>query len=297
MRSPPPFSFVCALFAIYNLFTKNIFQQKVKYDSINIHRGICEYNSKGIPIMHKKVQSSMRRLLSFFMVWTFLVSAFPFTNYAVEGKSEEPASSVSSVAASQKAVLLGVDSAGHDHVSLYSTVSNSLISCGFSSTSTQRGSFTGTDIRNYFKDQSTSLFVSRSHGSRMLSSNGTVSETSILLSDSGASLSSTGVSGWSTDDFSHLKLVLYVACYTGSGGSSANNLTKVTVDKGAETSIGFQHSVNCGMSNTWTIAFFSHLSRGKTVSKACSLLAADAGFIETGLASYTVCGNRSLTLT
>lgn len=217
MRSPPPFSFVCALFAIYNLFTKNIFQQKVKYDSINTHRGICEYNSKGIPIMHKKVQSSMRRLLSFFMVWTFLVSAFPFTNYAVEGKSEEPASSVSSVAASQKAVLLGVDSAGHDHVSLYTSVSNSLMNCGFSTTTTQRGSFTAPDIRNYFKDQSTSLFVSRSHGSRTLSSNGTVSDTSILLSDSGAVLSSNRLSSWTNDNYSNLKLVLYVACYTGSG--------------------------------------------------------------------------------
>lgn len=231
------------------------------------------------------------------MVWTFLVSAFPFTNYAVEGKSEEPASSVSSVAASQKAVLLGVDSAGHDHVSLYTSVSNSLMNCGFSTTTTQRGSFTAPDIRNYFKDQSTSLFVSRSHGSRTLSSNGTVSDTSILLSDSGAVLSSNRLSSWTNDNYSNLKLVLYVACYTGSGGSSANNLTKVTVDKGAETAIGFQYSVQCGSSNTWTIAFFSHLSRGKTVSKACSLLAADAGFIETGLASYTVCGNRSLTLT
>ena len=149
--------------------------------------------------------------------------------------------------------LVGITDSGHDHTSFF----NNSVPSGYTKS-------TYTDISSaetIVKMQTSRVFISRSHGSQH------------SITCTGGSLTSTHISALPDNSLSHVKLVYYGACSTGSGGITADNLVNTTYSKGAQIVIGFKNSVSCTACNAWTQAFMEQLGAGRTVS--ASVKAAD----------------------
>ena len=155
------------------------------------------------------------------------------------------------------------------------------------------------------------VYISRSHGTSILFENGGVSRTGILLNDEPETedqiwlFSHYGTAGWTdncsyidiaNEDYSNVRIALFVGCETGAGGEGGRNLPQRLVDAGAEVSIGFTVSINCGAANTWTQSFYEHMLRGKTVEEAVISACADSNNLTITKQNITICGNKRLTL-
>ena len=95
-----------------------------------------------------------------------------------------------------------------------------------------------------------------------------------------------------TDDLSHTKLALFVACRTGLGDEGGRNLPTKAVQQGAGTAIGFPNDISCYYANIWTADFYSYLLEGYTVEDA-AYYACDNQNESSGLTDTTLCGNRN----
>lgn len=162
----------------------------------------------------------------------------------------------SAVDVNGRAVLMGVTNSGHNHTSCLSTVGITLTNCQFTPYYSFNTTNTSSGVISYLDNVSNTVFVSRSHGGVIYSVSTQVG-TGILLNDDESNpvyFSSTGIS--TSKDFSNLRLAMFIACYTGIGGSGKPNLVNVTVARGAETAVGFKQSIPCSTANTWTVNFF-----------------------------------------
>ncbi len=92
--------------------------------------------------------------------------------------------------------------------------------------------------------------------------------THTLAGDSGEYLTMQQVKALPAGAFDDTKMVIYIACNTATGGASADNLFKATVDKGAEIVIGFSGQIYDPECNYWMEAFFKKLSEKGTVLDA-----------------------------
>jgi len=188
-----------------------------------------------------------------------------------------------------KTVSVGVTNAGHDHASALNEISSNLENCGYSSASVNTGAFTISDIDDYLDDDINNVFVSRSHGGIITGG------TCLLLNDgdstgSGVYYRSTG--SITTLDLTNMRLIMFIACKTAAGGSTASNLPSVAVDRGAYTSVGFKENVGCSDANNWTMDFFDLMESGVSVHSACVQLAGQSDYSSTGMTSYEVCGYK-----
>ena len=151
------------------------------------------------------------------------------------------------------------------------------------------------NILSYLDNNTNTIFVSRSHGYY----NGSITTqtgTYIQLNDSSPYVNFSSLDIPATKDLSNLKLVMFIGCYTGIGGSSEPNLVNTVVARGATTAVGFKQSISCSGANLWTKNFFELMEDGYTVYDSCSLLAVSSSFMGTTLTDVTICGNKYLTI-
>ena len=74
-----------------------------------------------------------------------------------------------------------------------------------------------------------------------------------------------------------MKLVVFLACYTGAGGRYGYNLPSKIVDRGATVAIGFQGELECNAAKTWIVEFFEQMGLGYNVNWSVSKANDSAG--------------------
>ena len=92
-----------------------------------------------------------------------------------------------------------------------------------------------------------------------------------------------------------MKLAVFAACRSGTGGLNSTNLPSVAIQQGATTAIGFRDSINCYLANDWTSGLFYRLTLGYSVNTACLELKDSGLYVYSGLDTYIVCGEKTLT--
>ncbi|MCD7944809.1 MAG: hypothetical protein LUH43_08025 [Clostridia bacterium] len=190
------------------------------------------------------------------------------------------------------AMLVGITVTGHNHSSLFTSVQSTLTkNFDYSSATINADTYTAEKVAGFLDDDSYNIFVSRSHGNCYGSS-----YTYIITSGSSTSdtyhLTSKDLKSY---DLSNMKLIMFVACYTGYGGKGSNNLPTVAVTQGAATAIGFEKELVCSTANAWTIEFFDWMKDGYTVLNACKEMGSSDLYRSTTMTSYIVCGDTSAT--
>lgn len=208
------------------------------------------------------------------------------------------------VANPQLARLIGVPdyegTANHLHGNNFSgELAPALVACGYSDATAYISEFTADYITSLMDGDNSGFFLSRSHGTQRKNSSGIQIGTGLLLTDpvnenDGVYLYSNDIP--SSINLSNMKLMAFVACHTGDGGSSGPNLPSAVVARGAETAIGFTDTVNCDKADAWSKQFTELLSEGYSVGDACEYLSTINDFISTPFASPVICGNSNLVL-
>lgn len=79
------------------------------------------------------------------------------------------------------------------------------------------------------------------------------------------------------DDFSDLKLAVFVGCETATDSENEGNLAYQIVNQGAYVSVGFNTVINCADAINWVKIFYDYLFDGYTVGRAASEAAKDVG--------------------
>ncbi|MCD7944691.1 MAG: hypothetical protein LUH43_07410, partial [Clostridia bacterium] len=195
-----------------------------------------------------------------------------------------------SVVVNPYAALFGIKTSSgiHFHKSWLSPSETCLLNMGFSDVSAFYTSYSSkSTVLAYLKNDNYNVFAIRAHGG----SNDT--NTWVILSDSDAE---TTISLHSTDftfDLSNMKLLLFVGCSTGYGGTDGKNLPVAAVESGAATAIGFEGTIICYYATEWTKDFFEYLEQGNTVKSICEELAGISSYQKNGLADYVLCGKGS----
>lgn len=192
------------------------------------------------------------------------------------------------------AILVGIPDTEneHDHVTALTDVAGFISSWGYTST-VYGGSYTVSQISDFINNDVNSVFISRSHGTRIVSASSltTVLGTCILPVDGDNSVYYSSIymtSYYSSNELSNMDLIMFIGCETGYGGDGAANLPTVAVDKGATAAIGFEGNIWCDSANEWLVKFIAMLEAGKTVYSACAELAID--YTGTGLENYVISG-------
>ncbi|MBQ8859613.1 MAG: RICIN domain-containing protein [Clostridia bacterium] len=149
------------------------------------------------------------------------------------------------------------------------------------------------------------IFAIRCHGANLADTDGNLvstfiqlnsQESSILYSHTNAAATVNDYVITSEDDFSNVKLALFIGCLTGYGGKGGKNLPSVVVAQGAEVAIGFAVEIECNRANVWTDTFFAQLLTGATVKSAvfAANQAAGGNFTDKNV---IICGNENFRLT
>lgn len=190
-----------------------------------------------------------------------------------------------------KAALVGVSNAGHNHSSALTNIVTDIRSCGFSSANVYTGAFTTNAIDSHLDSDANNVFVSRSHGGRVITSSGSQLGTTLLLNDNEDNqIFYHSYQSIKSLDLTNMTLVMFIGCETAAGGEGGLNLPTVAVEQGARTSVGFRGSIDCATANNWTEDFFDLIKNGLSVSAACAQLAANNKYAGTGLATFEICG-------
>ncbi len=167
----------------------------------------------------------------------------------------------------------------HQHSSGLLTLQALMMEDAFLYSNLHSGEFTPTNFREELKNAN--MVVTRSHGvpvqnqftgdiltTGLLLNDTTVqSEMAILFGHEYNGMTSSSVAIRSDDDYSNLKIVLFIACFTAAG---ENNLTKQIVENGAEAAVGFTCSIYCNAANNWMYALYSYLMDGYALESAVS---------------------------
>lgn len=193
--------------------------------------------------------------------------------------------------------LIAVTATNHDHLSCLNSAKAYLEQCNLNNIYINSGSFDESTIQSYLDSNSNGLFISRSHGDIVTSSNNTQIGTCICLDDANYYIRLTSNSSLSSLDLSNMCLILFIGCYTGAGGINGKNLPAEAVKRGATTAIGFSDSIGCSTANSWTISFARYMSGGSNVQATCEALGALATYSGTPLATPVVCGYKYTNLT
>ena len=147
--------------------------------------------------------------------------------------------------------------------------------------------------------RSSRVFFSNTHGL------GDEDEHNIGLDLGVANLTNARIDTLPTNDLSAVKLVVYVGCKTGEGGTTANNTVNSTYNKGAQVVIGFKKSIAGAHADWWVDKFMPSLAAGDTIEEAmrkadnyvnsrCAIEGEDPQLILTD--ERTVRGNTNVTV-
>lgn len=197
---------------------------------------------------------------------------------------------------SGNAALVGIpdDPSTHDHLTALNNTSVHLNDIGISNNVYHNNTNSST-VQGYLDNKS--IFVSRSHGYKYTLPNASNEQ---VLYNTNLKLSNATSDTLCSDslyslDLSNLKLVVFVGCETGYGGSGARNLPSAAVSAGATTAIGFSSTINCADANRWTNAFFYFLKQGDTVKDACSKVkSTQSGWNNASIVnSVVICGDEN----
>ncbi len=166
--------------------------------------------------------------------------------------------------------LVGIEDSGHDHTSVYDTIDDYLNSMGYANADINKSTnITSSTLLSRLSRRE--IIVTRSHGGRFLDSAGNTTGNYLVLN--GGNMYNSDIEAFSSNKLADTVLVVYVGCYTASGGvssSSARNLVVASTEKGATTAVGFEDSIACAGANTWTDYFFWYLSLGKNIDRAAN---------------------------
>ena len=201
-------------------------------------------------------------------------------------------------------ILLGIPdedtNSSHDHSTVFTTITPYIQTRGLTR-NIYYGDTTAATVESYLDNNQNSVFVSRSHGTKMVDDfvgNEMIVMTGIVVnSQTGEYLSNRNMI--SSLDLSNLKLAVFCGCETAYGGEGANNLPTVVVQKGAATAIGFTQSITCADANTWTERFFYYMSLGYSVQTACNTIkkSTDIAWVNKGtIDSVVIFGSKQTTL-
>ncbi|MCR4710415.1 MAG: DNRLRE domain-containing protein [Clostridiales bacterium] len=188
----------------------------------------------------------------------------------------------------KKARVLGVvNSGGHDHTSWLSPARIALNSCkSISNAYYSSGDFSISQINGHLSNSTYNVFISRSHGGVKYYDSGSQKNTYIVLDDNANNYlkyESDDSSGINSIDISNMKLIVFIGCKTGSGGTSGYNLVSVANSQGATTVIGFRDTVNCAKASLWAEKLCNKLKSGKDIYTACNELSSTSDFSNTNL--------------
>ncbi len=76
------------------------------------------------------------------------------------------------------------------------------------------------------------------------------------------------ISSYLNDELDNVLLAFYLACYSAAESDHHGNLVQKTVEKGADTCIGFQGSIIESKSCRWSEQFWEYLKNGETIADA-----------------------------
>jgi 4-aminobutyrate aminotransferase-like enzyme len=195
--------------------------------------------------------------------------------------------------------MLGIPDTGHDHATVFTNITSDFTSLGYTTSKYVNSNRTETFVKSLITTTNNKVFVSRSHGNYQYAYNGGNVQIGTYLylyntsTSTGDKLSS--YSSFTSMTISNMKLMVFVGCYTGKGGTNGANLPHVAVSHGANAAIGFSTTLVCSAANTWTKDYFDSLSSGYTVSQAytISMNYGSMSYSGTGLENGVICGNSN----
>ena len=97
------------------------------------------------------------------------------------------------------------------------------------------------------------------------------------------------------DDFSSLKLAVFVGCQTANEGSDGSSFAEAVYNSGAEVTIGFTQDIDCSAANGWIETFYIRLLQGYSVEDVVDYLTAHASE-HSGLKSCVIYSTQAYTL-
>lgn len=201
-------------------------------------------------------------------------------------------------------VLCGIPDTGHDHSSALTFSKSMLCQCEYNNIQLYSNEMTAATYKSYLN--TANVIVSRSHGAQLHDANGNANGSCILLTEENSSTRSWFCSRIvsssddvecieSNDSFANVKLVIFIGCYTGTGGETFSNLVSQMEAYGATTAIGFDDEIDCGDANTWTRLFLASLATGATVDAAATDASAEMPE-SSPLSDAVICGDKNYVL-
>ncbi len=204
-------------------------------------------------------------------------------------------------------VFYGISNFGHDHSSALNNVKGQLADVGIDAVAFKEGNFAALDCKEDLLKYD--VFTSRSHGQLVVSGSDSsiVVATGIVLNDEEefedkSILFSHYCFDESTfenisvqDNFSEVRIAMFIACHTAKGGAGANNLPTRVVEQGATAAIGFEEEILCSEANEWTKLVYKQLILGETLKDAVET-ACDRFSKESNIQSVVICGDENITL-
>lgn len=97
------------------------------------------------------------------------------------------------------------------------------------------------------------------------------------------------------DDFSSLKLAVFVGCQTANEGSDGSSFAEAVYNSGAEVTIGFTQDIDCSAANGWIETFYIKLLQGDSVEEVVDYLTVRASE-QSGLKSCVIYSTQAYTL-
>lgn len=209
-----------------------------------------------------------------------------------------------------QAMLLGVID-DLDFGAYMDPVGNSILSSGYSEVHKYYKNFWNvSEIYNYMDMDEVNIFVMMGHGStyELLQisektgtfihiNNGNLTTISIMYSPEKCVLDSGGIRD-ADIELSNLRLAIYLSCNAGYDNGDSNNIPYMTVKKGAETALGFQHTIHSPEAQEWVEELFKLMSNGMTLEDACKELGNEGDFKSAGFAmdNINIYGNPKIKL-
>ncbi len=202
-------------------------------------------------------------------------------------------------------IFYGVTNAGHDHISCLSTIKNAIENGNWHDVTLKDGAISVNTCKNDL--HSSRMFAIRSHGvvvrdsvSQNVITNGIQlndaldnSDIVALFANSWGSMPSMSSYIYPSEDYTGLKIVLFIGCDTAIGGEYAQNLTSIIVQHGVITALGFSGEIACNAANVWTTNFYYKMLQGSTIQAAtdyaCSLSSESSG-----LRNVVICGDSTI---
>ena len=236
----------------------------------------------------------MKRIIVTLLILFFILGYAPalsFESHASREAENDRMRVNSQLSNYSGAQLIGVPATGHDHSTWMIYSKPYLDTTTLTGVYPHYNNFTIAEIQNYIDSNNNTVFISRSHGTVIKNTYNVQIGTAIQRNNNTTGTLFSSNLSMDSLNLSNMDIILFVACSTAAGGSSAANLPVKAVAKGALCAVGFSGTIVCTDANTWTISFCYYMAQHKTVQQACSLLSST--YSGTGLENHVIMGSGS----